>query len=259
MWRDAQRTLGQQASPPAGLRRCDQGGWRRAQNSSMFKPRPTEPAGPTFTNQLTKESSALLEAAGWGRPLPSVAWVQSVQAQALVPALSLEHLRWVPLEPQSRQRITSNQLKQTSRSRSDGRFLGPRQPPPPVRTQSWRSERARGCRGIPQHHSVCTPPGGQNRHPPPTPTTHLWRKETLRCSVAACFCCCEEAVPLWDEDSHAEHLRLEALLVVTQSTSEEKEAGAVGLMLAETFNTHIYPHGKAKNTLKGKISKIQKL
>lgn len=61
-----------------------------------------------------------------------------------------------------------------------------------------------------------------------------------------------DVTPLWDENAHPEHLRLEALLVVTQSTSEEKEAGAVGLMLAETFITEIYPHDKSKNTFKGK-------
>lgn len=38
-------------------------------------------------------------------------------------------------------------------------------------------------------------------------------------------------LPLWDVNSHPEHLLLEALLVVTESTSEEEEAGAVGLTL----------------------------
>lgn len=38
-------------------------------------------------------------------------------------------------------------------------------------------------------------------------------------------------LPLWDIYSHPEHLLLEVLLVVTQSTSEEEEAGAVGLTL----------------------------
>lgn len=70
---------------------------------------------------------------------------------------------------------------------------------------------------------------------------------------------CVDVIPLWDENAHPEHLRLEALLVVTQSTSEEKEAGAVGLMLAETLITESYPHGKSKNTFKGKIIRIQKV
>lgn len=38
-------------------------------------------------------------------------------------------------------------------------------------------------------------------------------------------------LPLWDVDSHPEHLLLEVLLVVTQSAPEEEEAGAVGLTL----------------------------
>lgn len=59
-----------------------------------------------------------------------------------------------------------------------------------------------------------------------------------------------DVVPLRDENSHPQHLRLEALLVVTQSTSEEKEAGAVGLMLTETFITETYPQNKSKNTFK---------
>lgn len=43
-------------------------------------------------------------------------------------------------------------------------------------------------------------------------------------------------LPLWDVDSHPEHLLLEVLLVVTQSAPEEEEAGAVGLTL--THKTH---------------------
>lgn len=39
------------------------------------------------------------------------------------------------------------------------------------------------------------------------------------------------AVPLRDVYSHPEHLLLEVLFVVTESASEEKEAGAVGLTL----------------------------
>lgn len=39
------------------------------------------------------------------------------------------------------------------------------------------------------------------------------------------------AVPLRNVYSHPEHLLLEVLFVVTESASEEKEAGAVGLTL----------------------------
>lgn len=37
--------------------------------------------------------------------------------------------------------------------------------------------------------------------------------------------------PLWDVYSHPQHLLLEAFLAVTESTSEEEEAGAVSLTL----------------------------
>lgn len=38
-------------------------------------------------------------------------------------------------------------------------------------------------------------------------------------------------LPLWDVDSHPQHLLLEAVLVVAESAPEEEEAGAVGLTL----------------------------
>lgn len=57
-----------------------------------------------------------------------------------------------------------------------------------------------------------------------------------------------DVAPLWDEDSHPEHLHLEALLVVTQSTSEEEEAGAVGLVLREAFITETHPQDESENT-----------
>lgn len=41
-------------------------------------------------------------------------------------------------------------------------------------------------------------------------------------------------LPLWDVYSHPQHLLLEVLLVVAQSTFEEEEAGAVGLTLTHT-------------------------
>lgn len=49
------------------------------------------------------------------RPFPSVACWQSLQAQSLVSTFSPEHFLWVPPDPHSRQRITSNQLKQRRR------------------------------------------------------------------------------------------------------------------------------------------------
>lgn len=62
-----------------------------------------------------------------------------------------------------------------------------------------------------------------------------------------------EAIPLRDVNAHAEHLRLEALLVVTQCASEEEEAGAVGLVLAQTFRTEVYTREESKNTFRAKI------
>lgn len=115
-----------------------------------------------------------------------MARVQSAQAQALVPARSLEHFLCVPLEPHSRQRITSKELQH---KQSDGCFLRPHPPAAallPVCTQSQQSERARGCRGIGQRHSVCKPPEGQNRRPPPTPTMHLWKEKDPQMFP----CCC---------------------------------------------------------------------
>lgn len=59
-------------------------------------------------------------------------------------------------------------------------------------------------------------------------------------------------LPLWDVYSHPEHLLLEVLLVVTQSASEEEEAGAVGLTLTHKHTkwstrhnlTHLKTHKK---------------
>lgn len=62
-------------------------------------------------------------------------------------------------------------------------------------------------------------------------------------------------LPLWDMYSHPEHLLLEVLLVVTQSTSEEEEAGAVGLTLTHKHRQvsraalHNRTHVRCKGTV----------
>lgn len=58
-------------------------------------------------------------------------------------------------------------------------------------------------------------------------------------------------LPLWDVDSHPEHLLLEVLLVVTQSAPEEEEAGAVGLTL--THKTHTAVNSTQPDTLENKL------
>lgn len=175
------------------LRGSDQGGWRRAENRTIQNQRRAD-SGPESKCELYTAEVGV----GVGvRPLPSVAPVQSVQAQALVPALSLEHFLCVPLEPHRRQRITLNKLQQTNKQEPIRcRFLCAPVPPPlslaavllPARTRSQRSGLGRRCRGIRQRHSACKPPAGPNRRLPPSPMMHLCKekkKKPFRCYVAA--------------------------------------------------------------------------
>lgn len=85
---------------------------------------------------------------------------------------------------------------------------------------------------------------------------HLCKEKSLLDATSLlqrCSCSCVEAIPLRDVNAHAEHLRLEALLVVTQRTSEKEEPGAVGLVLAQTFTTEGYTQEQSKNTFRAKI------
>lgn len=136
VWGDGgQVSLGEQTPPLSSLRRRNQGGWRRwAHKSNTTDRKVINPSVKFFrlhpsinhychilffkTNQQQTNSASTLKHVSreneekWFGPFPSVACMQSLQAHTLASTFRPEHFLWVPLDPQSWQRITSNHLRQ---------------------------------------------------------------------------------------------------------------------------------------------------